>query len=108
MTKINRKFLPDSINSLNSTEDFIRKLKEIKLEKDLKIVSFDIINLYPLIDTSVINQIIMEEVNKNYNNLEIKNTLIRINNLICNKTISNLIRRFTNRMEEYQWVHLYE
>ena len=70
------------IQHLNSTEDFIRKLKEIKLEKDLKIVSFDIINLYPLIDTSVINQIIMEEVNKNYNNLEIKNTLIRINNLI--------------------------
>ena len=31
MTKIYKKFLLDSINSLNSTEDFIRKLKEIKL-----------------------------------------------------------------------------
>ena len=55
MTKIYRKFLPDSIISLNSTEGFIRKLKEIKLEKDLKMVSFDIINLYPSIDTNKIN-----------------------------------------------------
>ena len=62
MTKIYKKFLPDSINSLNSTEDFIRKLKEIKLEKDLKMVSFD--TIYPSIDTNEINQII-EEINKN-------------------------------------------
>ena len=45
MTKIYKRYLPDNNNSLNSTEDFIKKLKEIKLEKDLKVVSFDIINL---------------------------------------------------------------
>ena len=36
MTKIYKKILPDSVNSLNSTEDFIRKLKELKLEKRSK------------------------------------------------------------------------
>ena len=48
-------------------------------------VSFDIINLYPLTDTKEINQIIIDEINKNYNNLEVKNTLIRTNNLILNE-----------------------
>ena len=41
MTKIYKRFIPDNNNSLNSTEDFIRKLKEIKLEKDLKMVNFN-------------------------------------------------------------------
>ena len=50
MTKIYKRFLPDSNNSLNLTEDFIRKLKEIKLEKNLKILSFDLINLFPSIE----------------------------------------------------------
>ena len=77
MTKIYKSFLPNNNNSLNSIEDFIRKLKGIKLEKDLKMVSFDIINLYSSIDTNEMNQIIVKEIDKNYNNSEIKNTLIR-------------------------------
>ena len=84
VTKIYKKFLPDSINSLKPTEDFIRKPKEIKLGKDLKMVSFDIVNLFPSIDTNEINQII-EEINKNYSNTDIKNTLIKANNLILNE-----------------------
>ena len=85
MTKIYKRFLPENCNNLNTTEDFIKKLKEIKLEKDQKMVSFDITNLYPSIDTNEINQIIVEEIDKNYNNPEIKNTLITTNNLILNE-----------------------
>ena len=74
MMKIYKRFLPDGNNSLNSTKDFIRKFKEVNLEKDLKMVSFDIINLCLSIDTIEINQIILEEIDQNYNNLEIKKT----------------------------------
>ena len=61
MIKIYKSFLPNNNNSLNSIEDFIRKLKDIKLEKDIKLVSFAIINLYPSIDTNEINQIILKK-----------------------------------------------
>ena len=64
-------------------------------------VSFDIINLYPLIDTNEINQIIVGEIYKNYNNPEIKNILIRTNNLILNENYFQFTRRFRNRMEDY-------
>ena len=71
------------------------------MEKDLKMVSFDIINLYPSINTNEINQVIVEEIDKNYNNPEIKNILIRKSNLILNENYFNLTRRFTNKMKEY-------
>ena len=57
-------------------------------------VSFDIINLYPSIDTNEINQKINEEINQNYSNPDVKNTLIRANNLILNENYFQLNKKF--------------
>ena len=94
MMKIYKSFLPNSDNSLNSIGDFIKKLKEIKIEKDVKMASFDIINLYPSVDMKEINQKIIEEMDRNYQNPEIKNTVIRTSNLIINENYYKFNKKF--------------
>ena len=64
MKNIYREILTESETTLQSTEDFIKRFREIDIEKDEILVSFDVENLYPSINKEEIPQFINNEIIK--------------------------------------------
>lgn len=68
--------LPQSNHVLNSTVDFINKIKYIKLKENIIIESVDIVSLYPPIDLNQVKEFVIDSIEANIVfNTDIKTTL---------------------------------
>ena len=93
MTNIYKEILPPSDHSLNSTADFIKRLRSFEHNSKDKIVSFDVINLYPSIDINEIQEIINQRIEHLYGRNDISQTIISASNLILNEAYFTFNRK---------------
>ena len=105
MNSLYKNLLLDSTAAPTSTDDFIIKLKELKIEKEDISVSFDIENVYPSIEKEEILKIVNRKTEKEFGINKISEALISTSNLIVNEdhfvydnTFCKPKNGFTNRI----------
>lgn len=75
-------FLSETERVLKSTEDFIQRIKSLKVEENHLVASLDIVSLYPSVDTDKAIKIIDNILTNK--KIENKNTIIAALNLVAN------------------------
>ena len=94
-----REILPESETTLQSTEDFKKRFREINIEKDEILVSFDVENLYPSIDKEEIVQFVNNKIKEKYGNDKTAEILIRTSNSVINESYFVINGKFYKQMK---------
>ena len=84
MKSLNKNLFPDSTAALTSKTDFIKKLRELKVEKEDILVSFSIENMYPSVDKEEIMKIVNRKIKEKFGMNKISETLICTSTLVIN------------------------
>ena len=80
-----RNLLPDSTAEITSAEDFINKLRHLKIKKKDILVSFDIENMHSTIDKEEMMKIVNRKIEEKFGINKISKMLISTSNLVINE-----------------------